>query len=72
MRNIDELDIDKGDSSGHPDFTYLFVVLLVALLVWSVWSLPNSTKLIEGEWVCTKAAPNGLAMQCNEYQRVVK
>ena len=52
--------------------TEISVLALSMLLIWLILSTPNSVRLTEGEWVCTRAGTDGLGTQCLEYRRVEK
>jgi hypothetical protein len=64
--------IDFVRNNRYGVFMWGSIVLGTFLITGIIESLPECVRLSSEEWVCTKAAPNGLATQCNEYQRVVK
>jgi len=68
MKNI--IDFVRNNSSDM--FLWGSVLLAAVFFAELIITAPECVRLSSEEWVCTKAAPNGLATQCNEYQRVVK
>ncbi len=64
--------IDFARNNCFGLFSWGGVLLTVALFAALIITSPEFIRISSEEWVCTKAAPNGLATQCNEYQRVVK
>jgi hypothetical protein len=68
MKNI----IDFAKNYSFELFMYGSIVFGIIIISGIRYFAPECVQLSSKEWVCTKSAPNGLATQCNEYQREMK